>query len=153
VTYSSDSQLLHVTVPHYHHGKIKVLPDFWEENRALGRIFGPKRDEVVGSWRKLQNEELHNLYSSPSLIRMIKSRKMRWAGHVVRMWERRNAYRVLVGKPEGRRPLERPRRRWLNNIKMNLREIGWESMDWIDLARNRDKWRALVNTAMYLRVP
>jgi hypothetical protein len=89
------------------------------ENRALRRIFGPKRDEVTGGWRKLYNEELHNLYSSP--IRMIKSRRIRWTGHVARRWEKTNAYRILVGNPEGIRPLGRPRRRWVDNIKMNLR--------------------------------
>jgi hypothetical protein len=96
------------------------------ENRALRRIFGPKRDEETGDWRKLHNEELHNLYSSPSIIRMIKSRRMRWAGHVARMGEKRNVYRILVGKPEGKRPLVRSRRRWADNIKMDLREIGWD---------------------------
>jgi hypothetical protein len=95
------------------------------ENRVLKRIFGPKRDEVTGEWRKLHNEELHNLYSSPNIIRMIKSRRMRRAGHVARMGEKRNAYRILVGKPEGRRPLGRPRSRWGDNIKIDLREMGW----------------------------
>jgi hypothetical protein len=90
------------------------------ENRVLRRIFGLKRDEVMGDWRKLHNEELHNLYSSPNIIRMIKSRRMRWAGHVERMGETRNAYRILVGKPEGKRPLGRPRRRWVDNIKMDF---------------------------------
>jgi hypothetical protein len=88
-----------------------------------------------------------------SLIRMLKSRRMRWAGHVARMGEKRNAYRILVGKPEGKRPLGRPRRRWVDNIKMDLGETGWDSMDWIDLAQDRDQWRALVNTVMNLRVP
>jgi hypothetical protein len=88
--------------------------------------------------------------TSPSIIRMIKSRRMRWAGHVTRMGERRNAYRILVGKPEDKRPLGRPRRRWTNNIKMHLREIGWDGTDWIDLAQDRDQWRALVNTIMNL---
>jgi hypothetical protein len=123
------------------------------ENRVLRRIFGPKRDEVTGGWRKLHNEELHNLYASPSIIRMLKSRRMRWAGHVTRMGEKRNAYRILVGNPEGKRPLGRPKRRWMNNIKMDLRQIGWDGMDWIDLAQDRDKWRALVNPVMNLRVP
>jgi hypothetical protein len=91
------------------------------ENRVLRRIFGPKRDEVTGEWRKLHNEELHNVYSSPNIIRTIKSRRMRWAGHVARMGEERNAFRIFVGKPEGRRPLGRPRRRWVDNIKMDLR--------------------------------
>jgi hypothetical protein len=93
------------------------------ENRVLRRIFGPKRDEVKGGWRKLHNEELHNLYSSPSIIRIIKSRRMRWPGHMARMGEKRNTCRILVGKPEGRRPLGRPRSRCVENIKMDLREI------------------------------
>jgi hypothetical protein len=108
---------------------------------------------VIGGWRKLHNEELHNLYSSPSIIRMIKSMRMKWVGHVARMGEKRNAYRILVGNPEGRRPLGRPRRRWVNNIKMDLREIGWDGMDWIDLAQDRDQWKALVRAVMNLRVP
>jgi hypothetical protein len=95
------------------------------ENRVLRRIFGPKRDEVTGEWRNLHNGELHNLYSSPDIIRQIKSRRMRWAGHVARMGEGRNLYRVLVGKPEGKRSLERPRRRSEDGIRMDLREIGW----------------------------
>jgi hypothetical protein len=95
------------------------------ENRVLRRMFGPKRDEVTGEWRKLHNGELHILYSSPDIIRQIKSRKMRWARHVARMGEGRNVYRVLVRKPEGKRPLERPRRRWEDGFKMDLREIGW----------------------------
>jgi hypothetical protein len=86
------------------------------------------------------------------MIRMIKSKRMRWAGHVARIGEKRNAYRILVGMPEGKRPLGRPRRSWVDNIKMDLRDIGWDSMDWIDLAQNRDQWRALVNTVMNLRV-
>jgi hypothetical protein len=102
------------------------------ENRVLRRIFGPKRDEVTGDWRKLHNEELHNLYSSSNIIRMIKSRRMRWAEHVARMGETRNAYRILVGKPLG--PLGRPRHRCVDNIKIDLREIGWHDMDWIDPA-------------------
>jgi hypothetical protein len=93
------------------------------ENRVLRRIFGPKRDEVMGGWRKLHNEELHNLYSSPSIIRMMKSRRMRWAGHVVRMGEKRNAYRILVEKPEGMRALGRPRCQWMDNIRTDLGEI------------------------------
>jgi hypothetical protein len=110
-------------------------------------------DEVTGGWRKLHNEGLHRLYSSPSIIRMIKSRRMRLAGHVARMGEKRIAYRILLGKPEGKTPLGRPRRRWVDNIKMDLREIGWDSMDLIDLAQDRDRWRALVNTVINLRVP
>jgi hypothetical protein len=123
------------------------------ENRVLRRIFGPKRDHVTRDWRKLHNEEIHNLYSSPNIIRMIKSRRMRWGGHVARMGETRNAYRILVGKPEGKRPLGRPKRMWVDNIKMDLGEIGRDGMDWIELAQDRDQWRALVNTVMNLRVP
>jgi hypothetical protein len=107
----------------------------------------------VSLWRKLHNEELHNLYFSPNIIRMIKPRRMRWVGHVARMGETRNAYRILLGKPERKRPLGRPRRRWVDNIKMDLREIGWDGVDWSDLAQDRDQWRALVNTVMNLRVP
>jgi hypothetical protein len=106
------------------------------ENRVLRRLFGPKRDEVTGGWRKLHNEELHRLYSSPSIIRMIKLRRMRWTGHVARMGEKWNAYRILVGKIEGKGPLRRPRRGWADNNKMCLREIGWSGMDWIDLAQD-----------------
>jgi hypothetical protein len=116
-------------------------------------MFGPKRDEVTGGWRKLHNEELRDLYSSPSIIRIIKSRRMRWAGHVARMGEKRNVYRLLVGKPEGKRPLGRPRRRWVDNIKMDRLEIGWGGVDWIGLAQDKNKWRALVNAVMNLRVP
>jgi hypothetical protein len=123
------------------------------ENRVLGRIFGPERDEVTGEWRKLHNEELHDLYSSPSVMRIIKARRMRWAGHVARMGEKRNAYRLLVAKPEGRRPLGRPRRRWVDNIRMDLVEVGWGSVDWIGLSQDRDRWRALVNSVLHLRVP
>jgi hypothetical protein len=119
---------------------------------VLRRIFGPKREELTGGWRKLHNEELHNLYSSPSIIRTIKSRRMRWAGHVARMREKRNAYRILVEMLEGKRPLGRPRRRWVGNIKMDLGEIGWDGMNWIDLVQDRDQWRALVNTVLNLRV-
>jgi hypothetical protein len=123
------------------------------ENRVLRRIFGPKRDGMTGGWRKLYNEELHNLYSSSSIIRIIKSRRMRWAGHVARMGEKRNVYRLSVGKPEGRRPLGRPRRRWIDNIKMDLLEIGLNVVYWIGLAQDRYRWRALVNSVMNLRVP
>jgi hypothetical protein len=123
------------------------------ENRVLRRIFGPKRDEVTGGWRKLHDEELHGLFSSPSIVRVIKSRRMRWAGHVACMVEVRNAYSILVGKPEGRRPLGRPRHKWEDNIGMDLREIGFGDVDWIHLAQDRDKWRALVNTVMNLQVP
>jgi hypothetical protein len=121
------------------------------ENRVLRRIFGPKRDEVTGEWRKLHNGELHNLYSSPDIIRQIKSRRMRWMGHVACMGEGRNVYRVLVGKPEGKGSLERPRRRWKDGIKMDLREIGW-GVEWIHLAQGKDLWRAVVNVVMNLLV-
>jgi hypothetical protein len=99
------------------------------EKRVL-RIFGPKRDEVTGEWRKLHNEELNNLYS-PNIAWVVKSIRMRWAGHVARMGEGRGVYRVLVWKPEGRRPLERPRRRWEDNIRMDLREVGCGCVDWM----------------------
>jgi hypothetical protein len=104
------------------------------ENRVLRRIFGPKRDEVKGEWRKLHNDQLRDLYSSPSIITIIKLRKMRWAGHVARMREKRNACRLFVGKPEGKRPLGRPRRRWVDNIRMELGEVGWGDVEWIGLA-------------------
>jgi hypothetical protein len=121
------------------------------ENRVLRRIFGPIRDEVTREWRKLHNGELHNLYSSPDIIRQIKSRRMRWAGHMARMGEGRNMYRVLVGKPEGKRLLERPRRRWEYGMKWTLgRLVG--GVEWIHLAQDRDLWRALVNAVMNLRV-
>jgi hypothetical protein len=116
------------------------------------RIFGPKRDGVMGGWRKL-HEELHNLHSSPSIIRIIKSRRMRWAVHVPRMREKMNVYKLLVGKPEGKRPLRRPRHRWIDNIKMDLLEIVVNVEDWIGLAQDRYRWRALVNLVMNLRVP
>jgi hypothetical protein len=95
------------------------------KNRVLRRIFGPKRDEATGEWRRLHNEELNNLYSSPNIIRVIIPRRMRWAGHVARMGEKRCAYRILVGRPEERRPLGRPRRRWEDNIKVDLQDLGW----------------------------
>jgi hypothetical protein len=109
------------------------------ENRVLRRIFGPERVEVTGL-RKLHNEKLHNLYYSPSVIRMIKSRTMRWAGHVVRI-EKKNAYRSLAATPEGRRLLGTPRRKWVDNIKIDTREIGWGCVDWIDLAQSKDQRR------------
>jgi hypothetical protein len=119
---------------------------------VLRRIIGPRRDETV-EWRKLHNEKLRDLFSSPSIIRMIKSRRMKWAGHVARMGENRNAYRLLVEKPEGKRPLGRPRRRWVDNIRMDLGEAGWSYVEWIGLAKDRNRWRALVNLVMNLRIP
>jgi hypothetical protein len=121
--------------------------------RVLRRIFGPNRDDLTGGWRKLHNEELRGLYSSPSIIRVIKARRMRWSGHVARMGEVRGAYKILVGRPEGRRPLGRPRRRWEDNIKMDLREVGFGDVDWIHLAQDSDRRRALVTTVMNLGVP
>jgi predicted small integral membrane protein len=122
------------------------------ENKVLRKIFVPKRDGVTREWRKLHNEELCDLYSSPSIFRIATSRRMRWAGHVARMGEMRNAYMLLVGKPEGKRPIGRPRRRSVDNIKMDLLGIGWVGVDWIGLAQDRDKWRALVIAVMKLRV-
>ena len=123
------------------------------ENMVLRRIFGPRRDKVTGEWRRLRNEELNDLYSSPNIVWVIKSRRMRWAGHVARMGEERGVYRVLVGKLEGRRPLGRPRHRWVDNIRMDLREVGCGYMDWIGLAQDRDRWRTLVSAVMNLQVP
>ena len=120
--------------------KLRVL-----KNVVLRRIFGPRRDEVTGEWRRLHNEELKDLYSSPNIVRVIKSRRMRWAGHVARMGEERGVYRVLLGKPEGRRPLGRPRRGWVDNIRIDLLEVGCWYMDWIGLAQDRGRWRTLVS--------
>jgi hypothetical protein len=122
------------------------------ENRVLRKIFGPKR-EKDRSWRKLHNDELHSLYSSPNIVRGIKSRPMRWAGYVARMGEGRGVYRALVGRPEGKRRLGRPRRRWEDNIKIYLRETGIDGTNCIQLAQDRVQWRACVNTVMDLRVP
>ena len=104
-------------------------------------------------FRKIRNEEQSDLYCSPNIVRVIKSRRMRWAGHVARMVEERGVYRVLVGKPEGKRPLERPRRRWVDNIRTDLQEVGCGYMDWIGLAQDRDRWRTLVSAVMNLWVP
>ena len=118
----------------------------------MRRIFGPRRDEVTGEWRRFPNEELNDLYSSHNIVRAIKSRRMRWAGHVARMGEDRGMYRVLLGKPEAKRPLGRPRRRWVDNIRTDLQEVGCWYMDWIGLVQDRDRWRALVSAVMNLRV-
>ena len=120
------------------------------ENRVLRRVFGPKRDKVTG---ELHNKELSDLYSLPNIVRVVKSRRMRWAGHVARMGEGRGVDRALVGNPEGKRPLGRPRRRWEDNIKMHLQEVGGACGDWMELAQDRDRWRAFVSTVMNLGVP
>jgi hypothetical protein len=122
------------------------------ENRMLRRIFAPKRDEATGECRTLHNEELNDLYSSPNIVRVVKSRRMRWAGHVTRTGKGRGVYRILVGRPEGRRLLGRPRRRWEENMKMDLQEVGW-GVDWIELAQDRGRWRALVSALMNVGVP
>jgi hypothetical protein len=122
------------------------------EKRVLRKVFGPKREED-GSWRKLHNDEIHRLYSLPNIVRVIKSRRMRWAGHVARMGEGRGVYGVLFWRPEGKRPLGRPRHRGEDNIKMNLREIVIDGTNWIRLAQDRVWWRAFVNTVMNLWVP
>ena len=123
------------------------------ENMVLRRIFGPRMDDVTGEWRRLHNEELNDLYSSPNIVWVIKSRRMGWAGHVACMGEEKGLYRVLVGKPEGKRPLGRPRHRWVDNIRMDLQEVECWYMDWIRLAQDRDRWRTLVSAVMNLRVP
>jgi hypothetical protein len=116
-------------------------------------VFGPKRDEVTGEWRKRHNEELHNLYSSPTIVRVIKSRRIRWAGHVARIGEEKGVYRVLVAKSEGKRPLGKPKCRWAAMIKMDLQEGDGGVMGWLGLAKNTDRWRALVNAVINFRVP
>ena len=123
------------------------------ENMVLRRIFGPRRDEVTREWRRLHNEKLNDLSSSSNIVRVIKSRRMRWVGLLARMGEERGVYRVLVGKPEVRKQLRRPRRRWVDNIRMDLQEVECGYVDWIGLAQDRDSWRTLVRAVMNLRVP
>jgi len=123
------------------------------ENVVLRRIFGSRRNEVPGEWRRSHNDELNDFYSSPNIVRLIKSRRMRWAGHVARVGEERGMYRILVGKPGGRRPLGRPRRRWMDNISMDLQEVGCGYMDRIGLVQDTESWRTLVNAVMNLLVP
>jgi hypothetical protein len=123
------------------------------ENRVLRQVFGPKRDEVTGEWRKLHKEELNDPYSLPNIVQVVKSRRMRWAEHVARMGEDRGVDRVLVGKPEEKRPLGRPRRRWEDNIKMDLQKVGGGCGDWMELVQDRDRWQALVGTVRNFRVP
>jgi hypothetical protein len=120
--------------------------------QILRRIFGPKKDEN-GKWRRLHNEDLHRKYRSINILRAIKSRRLRWAGHVARMEEGRSAFKILLGKLKGRKPLGRPRRRWEDNIRMDLEEIGISVCNWVDSAQDRNYWRALVNEALNLRVP
>jgi len=119
---------------------------------VLRRIFGPRRDNVTGEWRRLHNEELNDLYFSPNIVWVIKSRRMRLTGHVARMGKK-GVYRVLGGTPEGKRPLGKPRRRWVDNIRMDLQEVGCGYMDWIGLAQDRDSWLTLVSAVMNIRVP
>jgi hypothetical protein len=128
------------------------------EKRVQRRKLEPKRDEVTKKWRKLHDEELRDLYCSPSIIRTMRLRRMRWAGHVARMgWgrggEERNAYRLLMGKPEGKTLVGIPRHRWMNNIRMHLGQVGWGDVDWIGLAQDKNRWRAFVNSVLNLRVP
>ena len=119
----------------------------------LRRIFGPKGDGVTTECRKLHNEELNDLYSSPNIVRVLKSRRMRWAGHVARMEEGRGVHKVLVGKPEVKRPLGRPRRRWEDNIKTDFEEVGRGCGNWMELTEDKDSWWALVSKVMNFRVP
>jgi hypothetical protein len=135
------------------HIHILISTSVMYSHTVLIRIFGPKRDQVTGEWRKLHNKELNNLYSLPNIVRVVKSRRMRLAGHVARMGKERGVHRVLVGKPEGKKPLGRPRRRWEDNIKMDVQDVGGGRGDWMELAQDRERWRALVSTIKNLRVP
>ena len=123
------------------------------ENSVLRRVFGPKTNEVTGEWRKLHNEELSDLSTLPNIVLVVKSRRMRWAGHVARMGEGRGVHSVLVGKPEGKRPLGRPRRRWEDNVKMDLQEVGGGAGAWMELDQDRERWQGLASTVMNFRVP
>jgi hypothetical protein len=135
-------------VAHIEDGRLRVF-----EKRVLKRIFGPKTDEVTGKRRRLHKKELYVQYFSPNINRVINSKKLRWAGHVARTGERRGAYEALVEKPEGRRPLGRPRRRWEDILKWIFEKLDGGDIDWIDLTQDRDRWRAVVYTVMNLRVP
>jgi hypothetical protein len=122
------------------------------ENRVLRRILAPKWNKVRRECRKLHNEEIHNLYSSQNIIRQIKSRRMMWVGHVARTGKERKAFRFMVGKPEGKRPLEKPRSKWEDGVEMDFKKTGWEGVEGIHLAQDRDRWRAVVNTVVGLWV-
>jgi hypothetical protein len=123
------------------------------EKRLLRRVVGPQGDEVTAEWRKLHNEELNDLYSLPNIVRVVKSRRMRWTWHVARMWEEGGVHRLLVGKPEEKRPLGTPRCRWKDDIKMDVPEVGGCRGDWMELAQDTDRWRAIVSTVKNLRIP
>jgi hypothetical protein len=123
------------------------------ENRVLWRVFGPRRDEITGEWRKLHNEEPSDLYFLPNTLRVVKSTRMKWAEQVAHMGEGRGMHGVLVGRPEGKRQLGRPRRRWKENIKMDLQEVEGGCGDWMELAQDRARWRALVSNVMNFRIP